>query len=102
DFVAVDDVSFALPGRTVTGFLGPNGAGKSVTLRLMLGLAEPSGGEALIFGRRYRDLEQPTQLVGAVLESGDFDPCRSGRDHLRVLALAATVPLPRVDELLEL
>jgi ABC-2 type transport system ATP-binding protein len=102
DVVAVDDLSFALEPGTITGFLGPNGAGKTTTLRLLLGLAEPSAGEALVFGRRYRELEQPMRRVGAVLESGDFDPGRSGRNHLRVLALAGEVGFARVDEVLEL
>jgi ABC-2 type transport system ATP-binding protein len=100
--VAVDGVTFSLERGTVTGFLGPNGAGKTTTLRLLLGLAEPTAGEALVFGRRYRELEDPIRRVGAVLESSDYHPGRSGRNHLRVLALAAGLPLGRVEELLEL
>jgi ABC-2 type transport system ATP-binding protein len=102
DFVALEQLSFTLSAGTITGFLGPNGAGKTTTLRLLLGLAEPTAGEALLFGRRYRELEHPTGLVGAVLESGDFDPGRSGRNHLRTLALATGIPYERVEELLEL
>jgi ABC-2 type transport system ATP-binding protein len=102
DVVAVDGISFSLEPGTVTGFLGPNGAGKTTTLRMLLGLAEPSTGEALVFGRRYRELEQPIRRVGAVLESTDFHPSRSGRDHLRMLALAAELPLGRVEEVLGL
>jgi ABC-2 type transport system ATP-binding protein len=102
ELVAVDDLTFQLGRGTVTGFLGPNGAGKTTTLRLLLGLAEPSSGDALVFGRRYRDLPQPARRVGAVLESNDFHPGRSGRDHLRALALAAELPAPRVSEVLEL
>ena len=102
DVVAVDGISFALQPGTVTGFLGPNGAGKTTTLRLLLGLAEPTSGEALVFGRRYRELEQPVRHVGAVLESTDYHPSRSGRDHLRTLALAAELPLTRVEQVLEL
>jgi ABC-2 type transport system ATP-binding protein len=102
ELVAVDDVTFSLERGTVTGYLGPNGAGKTTTLRLLLGLAEPSEGEALVFGRRYRELEQPVRKIGAVLESTDFHPARSGRDHLRALALAAGLPLSRVEEVLEL
>jgi ABC-2 type transport system ATP-binding protein len=101
DVVAVDDVTFSLEAGTVTGFLGPNGAGKTTTLRLLLGLAEPTAGEALVFGRRYRELDDPAR-VGAVLESNDFHPGRSGRDHLRTLALAAEIPRARVEEVLEL
>jgi ABC-2 type transport system ATP-binding protein len=102
EIVAVDDLTFSLRRGTVTGFLGPNGAGKTTTLRLLLGLAEPTAGEALLFGRRYRDLDQPARRVGAVLESTDFHPGRSGRDHLRALALAAKIPPARVEEVLEL
>jgi ABC-2 type transport system ATP-binding protein len=102
EVVAVDGITFSLEAGTVTGYLGPNGAGKTTTLRLLLGLAEPTAGEALVFGRRYRELEHPIRLVGAVLESSDFHPGRSGRDHLRALALAAGLPLSRVEEVLEL
>jgi ABC-2 type transport system ATP-binding protein len=102
EVVAVDDVTFSLRSGTVTGFLGPNGAGKTTTLRLLLGLAEPSSGEALVFGRRYRELDQPARRVGAVLESNDFHPGRSGRDHLRALAIAGEIPTRRVEEVLEL
>jgi ABC-2 type transport system ATP-binding protein len=100
--VAVEDLSFSLDPGTVTGLLGPNGAGKSTTLRLLLGLAEPTRGEALVLGRRYRDLPNPARRVGAVLESNDFHPARSGRNHLRALALAAEIPFARVEMVLEL
>jgi ABC-2 type transport system ATP-binding protein len=102
ELVAVEDLTFSLEAGTVTGFLGPNGAGKTTTLRLLLGLAEPTAGEALVFGRRYRELDRPARRVGAVLESNDLDPGRSGGDHLRALALAAEIPWSRVDEVLEL
>jgi ABC-2 type transport system ATP-binding protein len=102
DVVAVDEISFSLPRGTVTGFLGPNGAGKTTTLRLLLGLAEPCAGDALVLGHRYRDLERPVSRVGAVLESTDYHPSRSGRDHLRMLALSAGLPSRRVDDVLDL
>jgi ABC-2 type transport system ATP-binding protein len=102
DVLAVDRLTFSLQPGTITGFLGPNGAGKTTTLRLLLGLAEPTAGEALVFGRRYRELEDPTRRVGAMLETDDFDPGRSGRDHLRTLAAAAEIGIRRVDEVLEL
>ena len=100
--LAVDDLTFALQAGTVTGFLGPNGAGKTTTLRMLLGLVEPTAGTALVFGRRYRDDPEPSRRVGAVLEAADFHPGRSGREHLATLALAARLPLARVDEVLEL
>jgi ABC-2 type transport system ATP-binding protein len=102
DVVAVENLTFSLEAGTITGFLGPNGAGKTTTLRLLLGLATPTSGEALVFGRRYRELDSPARRVGAVLESNDFNPGRTGRDHLRTLALAAEIPGSRVEELLAL
>jgi ABC-2 type transport system ATP-binding protein len=102
EVVAVDDLTFSLRPGTVTGFLGPNGAGKTTTLRLLLGLAAPNAGEALVFGRRYSELDDPARRVGAVLESSDLHPGRSGRNHLRVVALTAEIPSSRVEEVLAL
>lgn len=100
--IAVDDLTFSVSAGTVTGFLGPNGAGKTTTLRLLLGLAEPTSGEVWVFGSRYRELDGPARRVGAVLESNDFHPGRTGRDHLRVLAHAAEIPAGRIGEVLAL
>jgi len=100
--LAVDDLSFdVLPGR-VTGFLGPNGAGKTTSLRMMLGLVTPTAGTATIDGVPYQDLPEPQRAVGAVLESSDFHPGRTARNHLRVQASTAQVPTSRVDEVLAL
>jgi len=100
--LAVDDLSFELEPGTITGFLGPNGAGKTTTLRMLLGLATPTGGRALVFGRTYAELDRPALRIGAVLEATDFHPGRSGRDHLRMLGQAVGVPDSRADEVLSL
>ncbi len=99
---AVDDLSFALEAGTITGFLGPNGAGKTTTLRMLLGLAAPTVGRALIFDQPYAKLADAAHRVGAVLEATDFHPGRSGRDHLRTLSRAVDLPDSRVDEVLGL
>src|SRR5215208_339178 len=99
---AVDDLSFRLRDGAVTGFLGPNGAGKTTTLRMVLGLARPSAGEATIDGRRYAELEDPARTVGANLEVAGAHPGRSGRNHLRALAAMAGLPGSRVDEVLRM
>jgi ABC-2 type transport system ATP-binding protein len=100
--LAVDDLSFTLATGTITGFLGPNGAGKTTTLRMLLGLAAPTSGRALVLGGPYADLDRPAWSVGAVLEATDFHPGRSGRDHLRTLAGAAGIPDSRTDEVLRI
>jgi ABC-2 type transport system ATP-binding protein len=99
---AVEDLSFDVPAGQVTGFLGPNGAGKTTTLRILLGLARATAGEALIGGLRYDQLARPRQAVGAVLEATGFHPGRSGRDHLRILARSGGLPARRVEEVLDL
>jgi ABC-2 type transport system ATP-binding protein len=50
DLAAVDDLSFRVEAGTVTGFVGHNGAGKTTTLRMLLGLADPTAGEAYLLG----------------------------------------------------
>jgi ABC-2 type transport system ATP-binding protein len=99
---AVTDLSFALEAGTITGFLGPNGAGKTTTLRMILGLATPASGRALVFDHPYLELPHAALRIGAVLEATDFHPGRSGRDHLRMLGRAVEVPDSRVDEVLSL
>ena len=86
--LAVDDLSFTVERGAVTGFLGPNGAGKTTTLRMLLGLVRPDRAAP----RRSTAGATPTsrspfETVGAVLEASGFHPGRSGRNHLRVLAL---------------
>ena len=102
EVLAVDDLSFALEPGTITGFLGPNGAGKTTTLRMLLGLAAPTRGRALVFEQPYAEIEHPALRIGAVLEATDFHPGRSGRDHLRMLGQAVGVPDSRADEVLAL
>src|SRR4051812_14024069 len=87
------------PGR-ITAFLGANGSGKTTSMRLLLGLSEPTAGSATIAGRRYRDLVHPTHTVGAVLDQG-FHPNRSARNHLRIVAAQAGVPRSRIEGVLD-
>ena len=99
---AVDGLSFRVEPGSITGFLGPNGAGKSTTLRSVLGLVHPDRGRATVLGVPYRQLDRPLHRVGAVLEASEVHPGRSGRNHLRVQALAGGIAPSRVDEVLSL
>ncbi|TWF94679.1 ABC transporter ATP-binding protein [Saccharopolyspora dendranthemae] len=99
--VAVDDLSFTVKPGHVTGFLGPNGAGKSTTMRMMLGLDNPTAGEVHINGKRYSDLRNPLRTVGALLDAKWVHPNRSARAHLRWMARSNGISMQRVDEVLE-
>src|SRR6266540_5839281 len=100
--VAVDNLSFSVNPGKVTGFLGPNGAGKSTTMRMILGLDTPSGGDVRIDGKHYRDLHQPLTKIGALLDAKWVHPNRSARAHLRWMAASNKLPNKRVDEVLDL
>ncbi|MCW2933746.1 MAG: export transporter ATP-binding protein [Actinomycetia bacterium] len=96
----VDGLSFAVGAGTVTGFLGPNGAGKTTTLRVLLGLVRPTSGQAVIWGRPYRELGDRRHRVGAVLEASGFHPGRTVADHLRVRCAATGTGRSRVGAVL--
>ena len=98
---AVDDLTFEVKPGMVTGFLGPNGAGKSTTMRMMLGLDNPTSGTATINGRPYRELTDPLRQVGALLDAKWVHPNRSARSHLRWMAASNGIPTTRVDQVLE-
>jgi ABC-2 type transport system ATP-binding protein len=100
--VAVDDLSIAVRPGLVTGFVGPNGAGKTTTMHLLLGLASADAGEALVQGKRYRTIERPLTVVGALLDARAFHPSRSARSHLRWLAQSNGIPAGRADDVLRL
>ncbi|MCO5969615.1 ABC transporter ATP-binding protein [Actinoallomurus soli] len=98
---AVDRLSFQVRPGHVTGFLGPNGAGKSTTMRVLLGLAAPTSGTALVNGRRYADLRFPMHEVGALLDASAVYGGRTAVDHLRCLARANRIGTSRVAAVLE-
>ena len=99
---AVNELSADIPPGRITGFLVPNGAGKSTTLRCLLGLARPSSGSAQIFGSSYRELSQPLQRVGVVLDTKGFQPQLSGGKNLGLMAAGMGVSSRRVTEMMNL
>jgi len=99
--MAVDDLSFKVETGKVTGFLGPNGAGKSTTMRLMLGLDSGSGHTAFD-GKKLHEYDQPSKVIGILLDAKSFHPTRTARQHLRILADAGGIDASRVDEALEM
>jgi ABC-type multidrug transport system ATPase subunit len=96
----VDHVGLQVRRGEVYGFLGPNGAGKTTTLRILLGLVRPNSGTARVLGTRPGD---PAALarIGMLVESAAFYPYLSGRDNLRVFARYASLPVAKVDGVLE-
>lgn len=101
DVLAVSNFSAQVQSGRVTGFLGPNGAGKSTALRCLLGLVNPTGGEALIKGGPYSALSNPIKEVGAVLDSRGFHPGLTALQNLKVMASASGIDFSRIQEVLK-
>ena len=99
---AVDHLDLRVEQGDIYGFIGRNGAGKSTTLKLLCGLARPTQGEALIFGKPIRD-SVARRRVGALIEQPGLYPDLSGRENLRLYAtlLGLDSPARRVDEILD-
>ena len=102
DKTVVDDLTFTVAPGTVTGFLGPNGAGKSTTMRMLVGLEEPTKGSSRVNGRAYREHPAPMREIGLLLDAGAVHPGRSARNHLLGLARTHNIPVRRVDDVLGL
>jgi ABC-2 type transport system ATP-binding protein len=100
--LAVDDLSFAVTPGVVTGFLGPNGSGKSTTMRMIMGLDNPTSGRAFVNGKRYSELAWPLREVGALLDAKAYHPARSASQHLSYLAASNAIAPTRVDEVLDI
>ncbi|MFD5121743.1 ABC transporter ATP-binding protein [Streptomyces sp. NPDC058385] len=99
--LAVHDLTFTVRPGIVTGFLGPNGAGKSTTMRMMLGLDNPSAGDVRIDGKHYAQLRDPLRYIGALLDAKAMHGGRSAYNHLLCLAQSNGIPRTRVVEVLD-
>jgi len=99
---AVDRLDLRVEQGDIYGFIGQNGAGKSTTLKLLCGLARPTQGEALLFGKPVRD-SVARRRVGALIEQPGLYPDLSGRENLRLYAtlLGLDSPERQVDGILE-
>ena len=100
---ALDGFDMTVEAGQVHGFLGPNGSGKTTTLRTLLGLIKPNGGQMAILGRAVPEhLPEVAGQVGAIVESPQFFGNFTARDTLALLAEAGGVRRERVDAVLEL
>ena len=80
---AVNTIDLAVPRGSIFGFLGPNGSGKTTTIRMLLGLAEPTSGQISLLGHAIPSAAQDAlPHVGALVEGPAFYPYLSGRDNL--------------------
>lgn len=103
--IGVKDISLSVKKGEIFGFLGSNGAGKSTTIRCLLGLIKPSGGQMTLFGGRYVSLTESLHHIGYMPSEAMFYPTMKVKD---VIAFAVKVrkkdcsqEAKRLSELLE-
>ena len=104
---AVDQLSFQVTPGQVYGLLGPNGAGKTTTLRMILGLLEPTSGEASIDGYRVTDdSDEVKRRIGYASASVGVYPWLTPREMLRFVGDLYDMPIDQthanIDDLSEL
>jgi ABC-2 type transport system ATP-binding protein len=84
---ALDGLDLGVAAGEVHGFLGPNGAGKSTTIRILLGLARPTGGTATLFGRDpWTDAVELHRRVAYVPGDVSIWPNLSGGEAIDLLS----------------
>lgn len=102
--VVVNSVSFNVKPGEVYALVGPNGAGKTTVIRLVTGLAFPSGGKVRLLGVDPHEKPVIRRKLGAVVEApAAFYPYLSGQENLQLHAkLAGGVSQERIHEVLEM
>ncbi|MEK7848794.1 MAG: ABC transporter ATP-binding protein [Chloroflexota bacterium] len=101
-FVAVDHLDLAIERGEVFGFLGPNGSGKTTTILMWLGLTEPSGGVARVWGHNStREPLQVKRIAGYVPENVGFYDDLSARHNLLYTARLNRMPGHQADAAIE-
>lgn len=95
---AVKDLTITVRENTVYGLLGPNGAGKSTTLKMMVGLLRPTGGEIWFGDRKWS--RACLKDIGFLIEQPPIYGNLSARDNLKVHTTALGLPACRIDEVL--
>lgn len=101
-FRAVDHLDLDLPQGGVTGFVGPNGAGKSTTIRMLLGLIEPTSGQGEVLGQSIQNPSAYLHRVGAMIEAPAFYPSLTGEENLRVFATLGGHERRRIADMLQI
>jgi len=104
DFTAVDHISFSVKAGEVVGYLGPNGSGKTTTIRMLLGLLQPSEGEATVLGFDIvRQSERVRERVGYMSQKFALYHDLTARENLAFYAgLYGVRERARLEEVLNL
>lgn len=106
DLTALDRLNLSIKRGTIFGFLGPNGAGKTTTLNLLIGLIEPTSGQARVLGLdSTREAQRVREQIGVLLEDHGLYEYLSAYDNLeffgRINRMSKSVLARRIQALME-
>jgi ABC-2 type transport system ATP-binding protein len=100
--VALNGVDLSVPDGGVFGFLGPNGSGKTTTIRCLLALARPSGGDCRVLGvDSQTELRRVIGSIGSMVETPGLFPAMTGRRNLALLGRIQGIGPTEVARVLE-
>lgn len=104
DSLSVSNLDMTVSEGKIYGFLGPNGAGKSTTLKMLLGLVRPSGGEIDIFGKRFNSKNRMEILknIGSLIETPSYYGHLTGKENLEIIQTILKVPKSNIDKVLKI
>lgn len=103
NFTAVDHLSLHIRKGSIYGFIGPNGAGKSTTMKMLLGLIQPSKGNFMIDGKRFPTHRMEIlKEVGSLIESPSYYENLTGKENLEILSRILGLQAKDVDDALDL
>lgn len=93
-----------VPEGSIYGFLGPNGAGKSTTLKMILGLVQPTAGSIRVLGKQMNRTNRLAVLrqVGSLIESPSYYGHLTGEENLRIVQTLRGVPEKSIREVLQI
>lgn len=100
DFTAVEDVNLAIPEGKIYGLLGPNGAGKSTILKMITGIARPTGGTIYFEGKPWT--RDALQDIGALIEMPPIYPNLTAYENMLVKAKLLGISKDKISEKLDI
>ena len=100
---AVDSLDLRIPQGVVYGFLGPNGSGKSTTMKMLLGLTQPTAGEIEIFGKRLTPASRGEllPLIGSMIEAPPGYGHLTGWENMQIVRDMLGLAVPQIEEALK-
>ncbi|MGT2908129.1 ABC transporter ATP-binding protein [Streptococcus dentiloxodontae] len=101
--LSVNQLSIHVKKNEIYGFLGPNGAGKSTTMKMLLGLLQPTQGEIKLFGKNF-DSNQIALLssVGSLIEEPSYYANLTGYENLEIIQRLLKLPKENIDKVLKI